>query len=82
MRDLTIRTLDCILYFALLSAPANSPAQTAPLPAGVERICAIQFDRDVKRPARVEDSALPCLEAAVKRMRADASVYCADPFAE
>ena len=37
-------------------------------------LCAIQFDQDQKRPARVEDSALPCLELAVKRMTADATV--------
>jgi hypothetical protein len=74
MLDLTIRTFEGILPFALLSASASSLAQTASLPAGVEVICAIQFDRDARRQARVEDSALPCLEAAMKRMRADASV--------
>jgi hypothetical protein len=31
------------------------------LPAGVEKLCSIQFDKDDRRPARVEDSALPCL---------------------
>jgi hypothetical protein len=31
------------------------------LPAGVEKLCSIQFDKDAKRPAQVEDSALPCL---------------------
>jgi hypothetical protein len=45
-----------------------------PLPAGVEKLCTIQFDRDQKRPARVEDSALRCLELAVIRMTADATV--------
>jgi len=49
-------------------------AQVARLPAGVEMLCVIQFDRDQKRPARVEDSALPCLELAVKRMTADATM--------
>lgn len=74
MRDLTIRTFEGILLFALLSAPANTLAQDAPLPGRVERLCAIEFDRDAKRPARVEDSALQCFEIAVKRIRADSSV--------
>ncbi|MGD0797664.1 MAG: hypothetical protein ABR910_08060 [Acidobacteriaceae bacterium] len=38
------------------------------------RLCSIQFDKDTKRPARVEDSALPCLELVVKRLRADPKV--------
>lgn len=43
------------------------------LPAGVEKLCSIQFDKDEKRPARVEDSALPCLDkaAAVLKQRPD-----------
>jgi hypothetical protein len=28
------------------------------------------FDKDLKRPARVEDSALPCLEEAARRLKA------------
>jgi hypothetical protein len=39
----------------------------------VEKICVIQFDQDAKRPARVEDSALPCLQQAVRRLRANAN---------
>jgi hypothetical protein len=49
-----------------LAQEAITPVNTAPLklvlPAGVERVCSISFDKDLKRPARVEDSALPCLE--------------------
>jgi hypothetical protein len=64
--------------FAIASLPgtrtsaqgASTPVQTAPaqlvLPAGVERLCSISFDKDQKRPARVEDEALPCLEQVAK----------------
>lgn len=53
----------------LLGLATCAGAQTAPLPDGVERICAIQFDKDTRRPARVEDSALPCLRLAVKTLK-------------
>lgn len=39
------------------------------LPPGVEKLCSIQFDKDVKRPARVEDSALPCLNEIAKTLK-------------
>jgi hypothetical protein len=32
-------------------------------------VCSIQFDKDTRRPARVEDSALSCLKEAAKRLR-------------
>ncbi len=38
------------------------------------RICGINFEKDSKRQARVEDSALPCLEEAVKGLRANPNV--------
>jgi hypothetical protein len=44
-------------------------AQRLPLAAGVERVCAINFDKDARRPARVEDSALPCLEQAANKLK-------------
>lgn len=55
---------------AVMSAQARAQDKMAPLPAGVEMICAIQFNKDSKRPARVEDGALGCLELAVKRLKA------------
>lgn len=55
---------------------ASAAAQTAgrsvvpnPLPQGVEKLCSIVFDKDTERPARVEDSALGCIEEAVKRLK-------------
>ena len=74
IRNLPFRVCEGALLCALFSSPLGVKAQMAPLPAGVEKLCVIQFDRDQKRPARVEDSALPCLELAVKRMTADATV--------
>ena len=43
-------------------------AQITPLPNGVEKLCSIQFDKDAKYLARVEDSALPCLQQAAKNL--------------
>jgi hypothetical protein len=39
------------------------------LPAGVEKLCSIQFDKDIRRPAWVEDSALPCLEEVASTLK-------------
>lgn len=74
IRKLPFRLCEGVLLCALFSSPLGVKAQIAPLPAGVEKLCVIQFDRDQKRAARVEDSALPCLKLAVKRMTADATV--------
>jgi len=74
IRNLPFRACEGALVCALFSVPLCAKAQEAPLAAGVEKLCAIQFNRDQKRPARVEDGALPCLELAVKRMTADATV--------
>jgi hypothetical protein len=64
----------CAVLYSLFSLPAGAQDHATSLPAGVERLCAIRFDKDVKRQARVEDSALPCLEEAVKRLNADPKV--------
>jgi hypothetical protein len=54
---------------------ASTPVEKQPptpkliLPAGVEKLCSIQFDKDVRRPARVEDSALPCLEEVASTLK-------------
>jgi hypothetical protein len=47
----------------------NNPKQKLKLPSGVAKLCSIQFDKDEKRPARVEDSALPCLNEVAKILR-------------
>ena len=72
--DLPIRASAGIVLCALFGTSINPVAKAASAPAEIERLCAIQFDRDAKRPARVEDGALPCLEEAAKRMRADTAV--------
>ena len=74
IRNLPMRVCGGTLLCALFGWPTGATAQVMPLPVGVEKLCVIQFDRDQKHPARVEDSALPCLELAVKRMTADATV--------
>lgn len=66
---------ECLIFTVAIAciwmcAQTGAKGQVMPLPAGVERICAIQFDKDMKRPARVEDSAVGCLELAVKRLKA------------
>src|ERR1700735_164421 len=57
---------------ALLLSSASSTqlqAQRLPLAPGVKQVCAIEFTHDGKLPARVEDSALPCLEQAAKILK-------------
>ena len=43
--------------------------QTLSAPPVVDKFRVIQFDQDTKRPTRVEDSALPCLDEAVNRLK-------------
>ena len=35
----------------------------------MEKLCSIRFDKDAQRPARVEDSALPCLDEIAKTLK-------------
>jgi len=64
----TLSLILCFLFVACLRIQAQS------LPADVEKVCSIRFDKDTKRPARVEDSALSCLKEAAKRLRENAGV--------
>jgi hypothetical protein len=73
-KGLLRQTLPVTLLIALSSFCTTAHAQPTPLPAGVIRLCSIPFDKDTKRPARVEDSALPCLQLAVKRLRANPNI--------
>jgi hypothetical protein len=57
-----------------LASAARAQGQDLAIPAGVEKICTIRFDKDTKRPARVEDSALSCLNDAAKRLKENPSV--------
>jgi hypothetical protein len=56
---------------ALLSSLSIMPsaAQQLPLAQGVEKLCSIDFNQDAKRPARVEDAALSCLEQSAKKLK-------------
>jgi hypothetical protein len=51
---------------------SSSLAQQLPLASGVEKLCSVDFNKDSKRRARVEDSALSCLEQSAKKLK-DAS---------
>ncbi len=55
--------------WALFAVSVSAIGQSTPLPPHVEKVCTIYFDKDARRPARVEDSALPCLHEAAKRLR-------------
>jgi hypothetical protein len=59
------RGIACAVFALTLTAGA----QTKDLPAGVREICVIHFDQDTRRPARVEDSALPCLNQATRELK-------------
>jgi hypothetical protein len=53
-----------------VSFPHKAAGQNKPLPSGVGKICTIAFDKDPKRPARVEDAALDCLNEVSQRLKA------------
>ena len=60
-----------LISAAILSSIAAKPsiAQRLPLAQGVQRICTIEFNKNTKLPARVQDGALPCLEQAAKKLK-------------
>ncbi|KAA6456688.1 hypothetical protein DYQ86_24835 [Acidobacteria bacterium AB60] len=60
-----------VVLFCLIALPVVGVGQATGLPAGVEKVCSIKFDKDTKRPARVQDDALPCLKDAVRKLRAN-----------
>ncbi|SNT10020.1 hypothetical protein SAMN05421770_104163 [Granulicella rosea] len=64
-----IRLFVPALTLLAASALHRLHAQQLPLAPGVEKLCSIEFDKDERRPARVEDQALPCLEQAAKKLR-------------
>jgi hypothetical protein len=67
--------LSAVLAPSIQGQKASAPVDKQPpppkliLPAGVEKLCSIQFDKDERRPARVEDSALPCLNEVAKTLK-------------
>ena len=68
MRDICLTASALVL--AALASFQTATAQRTPLAAGVERVCAIDFNKDPKHPARVEDAALPCLQQVADRLKA------------
>jgi hypothetical protein len=63
-----------IFLCALAGTVSCAVGETAPFPQSVESVCTIHFYKDTRRPARVEDSALPCLDEAAKRLRSRSDV--------
>jgi hypothetical protein len=53
---------------AIAALPLGSRGQR-PIPPGVEKICVIKFSKDTEYPARVEDSALACLNEAADKLK-------------
>jgi hypothetical protein len=68
------RFLFAVTVLATLCDVLPTVAQRTPLAAGVEKVCSIAFDEDAKHPARVEDSALPCLERAANKLKTTPNV--------
>jgi hypothetical protein len=72
---ITLACYAAILAPSIEGQTAGAPADKQPppskliLPPGVEKLCSIRFDKDQKRPARVEDSALPCLNEIAKTLK-------------
>ncbi len=64
-----IRICAGFIFFFFFTVSARGKVHAQSLPSGVEKICSIPFDKDTKRPARVEDSPLTCLKEAAKRLR-------------
>ena len=64
----SVRACAGLISYALFVSSVIGGGQ-AQSPPQVEKICSIRFDKDAKRPARVEDSALPCLKEAADRLR-------------
>jgi hypothetical protein len=75
MRDHRLTTLIATATLLLFAGPLqHSQAQRLPLAPGVQKVCTIEFTHDEKLPARVEDSALPCLEQAAKTLKENPNV--------
>jgi hypothetical protein len=77
-RPRSILALASVGLLTTLLAPAKTVAQSGSatttatklrLPAGVEKLCSIPFDKDERRPARVEDGALTCLDSIAKTLK-------------
>jgi hypothetical protein len=73
---MTIITMAVLVLGASARLTAQSPANTSVqsaaklvLPAGVEKLCSIEFDKDAAYPARVEKSAVRCLAEIVTTLK-------------
>lgn len=62
-----------LLACFIIHPTPHAAAQVSPLPPGVEKLCSISFDKDATYLARVENSALPCLQQASKSIKENPS---------
>ncbi|WP_158791972.1 hypothetical protein [Granulicella sp. L60] len=53
----------------LLGTPHGVVGQIGSTAPEVDKICVVHFDKNPRRPARVEESALSCLDEAAKRLK-------------
>jgi hypothetical protein len=58
-----------ILLGTVFSISICASGQTIAESTSVEKVCAIHFNGDARRPARVEESALSCLNEVAKRLK-------------
>jgi hypothetical protein len=63
------QTCTAILSTAAALLPVYAMQSSDPLPPSVEKVCAISFVHDTRRPARVEDSGLHCIQQAARRLK-------------
>ncbi len=71
---LRLRSFVPVLVLLAAISASHLPAQQLPLAPGVAKLCSIEFNKNSRRPARVEDQALPCLEQAAQKLKDSPSV--------
>jgi len=69
-----IGSIASAILLVIAGQPRLTQAQQLPLAPRVKLVCSISFTQDEKFPARVEDSALPCLELAAKTLKQNPNI--------
>jgi len=66
-----VAALALLLITPLLHGQAPATVKLN-LPPGVEKLCSIPFEKDARRPTRVQDDALSCLQDVAARLKSSA----------